>query len=77
MIRGSHPEPRLPATKVKIESLNLKPKQKFLYLFDYGDQWEFEVEYIKEGFPRENNLPTYHRFKRGSPRTTLRLEEEN
>lgn len=49
MIRGSHPEPRLPATKVKIESLNFKPKQKFLYLFDYGDRWEFEAKYINEG----------------------------
>jgi hypothetical protein len=44
MMQGSHPEQRLPATKVRMESLNLKPKQKFLYLFDYGDGWRFEVE---------------------------------
>ncbi|MDI6905499.1 MAG: hypothetical protein QMD13_08480, partial [Candidatus Bathyarchaeia archaeon] len=44
MIRGSYPEPRLPATRVRIESLNLEPKQKFLYLFDYGDEWQFEVD---------------------------------
>jgi hypothetical protein len=47
--RGSKPEPRLPATTVRIESLSLKPKQKFLYLFDYGDEWQFEVEFLKEG----------------------------
>jgi hypothetical protein len=26
-----------------LESLNLKPKQTFLYLFDYGDEWRFRV----------------------------------
>jgi hypothetical protein len=40
---------QLPASKVRIETLNLKPKQKFLYLFDYGDEWHFEVEFLKEG----------------------------
>jgi len=38
-------------------SVNLKPKQKFLYLYDYGDQLEFEVEYIKEGFPEKTTYP--------------------
>ena len=33
-IRGNYPEPRLPATEIRIESLNLEPKQRFLYLFD-------------------------------------------
>ena len=47
--KGSRPEPRFPATRMRIESLNLKPKQKFLYLFDYGDEWQFEVEFLKEG----------------------------
>lgn len=47
--QGSRPEPRLPATRMRIESLSLKPKQKFLYLFDYGDEWLFEVEFLKEG----------------------------
>ncbi|HBY94591.1 MAG: plasmid pRiA4b ORF-3 family protein [Ardenticatenaceae bacterium] len=26
-----------------IEELNLKPKQEFTYLFDYGDEWRFKV----------------------------------
>jgi hypothetical protein len=48
IIQGSHPERRLPATTVTIESLNLKPKQKSLYLFDYMDEWQFEVEILEE-----------------------------
>lgn len=31
------------ATKVRLENLNLKPKQKFLYLFDYGDELRHNV----------------------------------
>jgi hypothetical protein len=26
-----------------LDELNLKPKQEFLYLFDYGDDWRFKV----------------------------------
>jgi hypothetical protein len=26
-----------------LESLDLKPKQEFMYLFDYGDEWRFKV----------------------------------
>jgi hypothetical protein len=33
---------------VRIESLNLKPKQRFLYLIDYGGAWQFEVEILEE-----------------------------
>jgi Plasmid pRiA4b ORF-3-like protein len=53
------PKPRLklPASKVRIETLNLKPKQKFLYLFDYGDEWCFEVEFLKEGTEEEMFSP--------------------
>jgi hypothetical protein len=57
LIRGSQPQPRLPATRVRIESLNLKPKQKFLYLFDYGDEWHFEVEFLKEEPPEKTLYP--------------------
>ena len=57
LIRGSHPEPRLPATRARIESLNLKPKQKFLYLFDYGDEWHFEVTFLKEGSSEKARYP--------------------
>jgi hypothetical protein len=57
LVRGSKPEPRLPATTVRIELLSLKPKQKFLYLFDYGDEWQFEVEFLKEGFSEKALYP--------------------
>lgn len=77
MIRGSHLEPRLPATKVKIESLNLKPKQKFLYLFDYGDQWEFEVEYVKEGSPEKTIYPRIIDSRGEAPQQYPDYEEEN
>ena len=30
-----------------IDKLELKPKQKFLYLFDYGDEHELEVEVVE------------------------------
>ena len=33
------------ATDVTIESFGLKEKQKFYYLFDYGDEWWHEVTY--------------------------------
>jgi len=35
------------ADEAEICSLELKPKQKFLYLFDYGDEWMFEVQFLK------------------------------
>ena len=48
-IRGKRLEPRLPATEAKLGSLGLRPRQRFLYLFDYGDEWVFEVEFVGEG----------------------------
>jgi Plasmid pRiA4b ORF-3-like protein len=56
-IRGRFPEPRLPATEVKLESLNLKPRQRFLYLYDYGDEWLFEVEFVREDAPEDAAYP--------------------
>jgi len=34
------------ATRIRIDTLFLHPGQKFLYLFDYGDEWWHEVEFI-------------------------------
>lgn len=36
------------ADEVLISSLELEPKQKFLYLFDYGDDWRFEVQFLEQ-----------------------------
>lgn len=47
-IRGTvTPKPKI-ADEVKLNSLKLVPKQKFLFLYDYGDCWQFEVEFVKE-----------------------------
>lgn len=35
------------ADKVKLLLLNLMPKQKFLYLFDFGEEWRFTVTFEK------------------------------
>jgi hypothetical protein len=56
-IRGRFPEPRLPATEVELRSLNLKLRQRFFYLFDYGDEWLFEVEFFGEGVSEEAVYP--------------------
>lgn len=34
------------ATRIRIDSLALHPGQRFLYFFDYGDEWWHEVELI-------------------------------
>ena len=66
-----------PATKVKVESLNLKPKQKFLYLFDYGDQWEFEVEFLKEGTYEKAVYPRIIDSRGKAPEQYSEYEEES
>ena len=76
MIRGSYPKPRLPATRVTIESLNLEPKQKFLYLFDYGDEWQFEVEFIKEGIVENTDYPRITDSKGEAPEQYTDYDEE-
>ena len=75
-IRGSHPELRVPATRIRIESLNLKPKQKFLYLFDYGDEWQFEVEFLREGFPEKTDYPRIIDSRGEAPQQYTDYEEE-
>jgi len=76
LIRGSQPQPRLPATKVRIESLNLKPKQKFLYLFDYGDEWHFEVEFSKEGSSEKALYPCIIDLRGEAPEQCPDYEEK-
>ena len=67
-IKGRYPEPRLPASEVELRSLGLKPKHRFLYLFDYGDEWLFEVEFIKEVVSEEVVYPRVVRSRGESPR---------
>jgi Plasmid pRiA4b ORF-3-like protein len=41
------------ANKAVVSTIKLLPKQKFLYLFDYGDEWRFDVvfEGVDESLP--------------------------
>ena len=75
-IRGNFPEPRLPATEICIESLNLEPKQRFLYLFDYGDEWQFEVEYVGEGASEGVDYPRVIGLRGESPQQYSEFSEE-
>jgi hypothetical protein len=34
------------AKRARIDSLDLKPKRKFLYLFDFGDEWWHSVQLL-------------------------------
>lgn len=36
-----------PVTRIRIDSLYLHPGQRFLYLFDYGDEWWHDVELME------------------------------
>lgn len=40
-------EPGIPTNKIKVETLELSEKQKFLFLFDFGDDWHFNCEVKK------------------------------
>jgi hypothetical protein len=75
-IRGTYPEKRLAATKVRIQSLNLEPKQKFLYLFDYGDEWQFEVEFIKMGILENTSYPRIIDSRGESPEQYMDYDDE-
>jgi hypothetical protein len=40
---GGEDEVERDVRETTLESLALKPKQEFMYLFDYGDEWRFKV----------------------------------
>jgi hypothetical protein len=59
------------AARVKIRDLKLRPKQRFLYLFDYGDEHRFEVQLLdinpdapKGKYPRivERHGPNHRQY---------------
>ncbi len=45
--------------KVTIDELNLRARKKFLYLFDYGDEWRFsvQVDKINKDAPEDVKYP--------------------
>jgi hypothetical protein len=42
------------AKSAEIESFGLEPKTRFLYLFDYGDEWRFEVQFTGKTASEDN-----------------------
>jgi hypothetical protein len=74
LIGGS--KPKLPATTAKTESLNLEPKQKFIALFDYGDEWQFEVEFLNEGSSEKALYPRIIDSRGEAPRQYDNCDEE-
>ena len=63
------------ADEVKICPLELKPEQKFLYLFDYGEEWRFEVQFLKRVDSEER--ATYPRITDGrGPSPSQYTEDE-
>ncbi len=50
-------EDALEATKIKLKDLNLQLKKKFLYLYDFGDNLDHEVEMV--GFGETDNFHKY------------------
>lgn len=59
---------KMKANEVKISSLELEPKQRFLYLFDYGDEWRFEVQFLKRIASEDGvDYPRIAKRRRESP----------
>ncbi|MFQ6053820.1 MAG: hypothetical protein ACE5OO_06320 [Candidatus Bathyarchaeia archaeon] len=49
-------------------SLGLEPGQRFLYLFDYGDDWRFEVQFLGHVASEEGaDYPRITERRGGSP----------
>lgn len=54
-------EEGIASNEIKVEALELNEKQKFLFVFDFGDDWRFKCEVIKiidifEGKPHVSNI---------------------
>ncbi len=65
-----------PATRIRIDSLALQPGQKFLYLFDYGDEWWHEIELIgvSEKVPRSNYPRVVKKQGKSPPQYSMGIE---
>ena len=36
------------SAEIKLSKLNLSPNKKFIYLFDFGDEWTFQCKVLRE-----------------------------
>ncbi len=59
---GSHPN----AARVKIGAVGLQPGQRILYLYDYGDEWCFDVEVEKIEEKSQQIVRPYVREEKGA-----------
>jgi hypothetical protein len=66
------------AARAKLSSLGLKPKQKFYYLFDFGDEWwhEISVEEIDAARVKGQKYPGIVEKKGKSPPQYPDCDEE-
>jgi hypothetical protein len=65
------------AAEVLLQALNLKPKQTFYYLFDFGDEWWHEVSVEQVDAPVEaGNYPRVLESKGKSPAQYPDLEDD-
>jgi hypothetical protein len=63
--------------RVRVSNVFQTPNQKMLLLFDYGDEWRFVVQYIKEvDVPAEGKLPMVLSSKGASPSQYENDDEE-
>jgi len=65
------------ATKTRIQQINFELKEKFEYLFDFGDEWRHEIE-VREILPIETGkqYPQIVEIKGDSPEQYPDYDEE-
>jgi len=67
----------LNAAKTKIQKINLELKQKFEYLFDFGDEWRHEIQ-VMEFLPieKDKQYPQIVKINGVSPEQYLDCDED-
>lgn len=66
------------AAKTMIRKFNFEPKQKFEYLFDFGDEWRHEIEVIAVLPPGpKGKYPVITNIKGASPAQYADYDEDN
>jgi hypothetical protein len=65
------------AAKAKLDTLGLRPKQVFLYLFDFGDNWWHEITVEQtDAKPEKGKYPRILEKHGNSPPQYLDMDEE-
>ena len=70
-------EPAENAAKTRIDSLGLKPRRTFLYLFDFGDEWWHDITVEQVDAPAEKGeYPRIMETRGKSPPQYADFDEE-